>query len=63
MFGKREENGVNTPHVLSMGFYAHIQAKYTKRELLVKSCHLTLLRTYAQTIVNKIKCISTHFHP
>ena len=30
MFGKREENGVSTPHVLSMRPYAHIQAVLSK---------------------------------
>ena len=32
IFGKREENGVSTPHVLSMRPYAHIMSKYTKRD-------------------------------
>ena len=31
MVGKREENVVSTPHVLSMISYAHIQAKILKR--------------------------------
>ena len=31
IFGKREENGVSTPHVLSMRPYAHIQAKHAKK--------------------------------
>ena len=31
--GKGEENGVTTPHVLSMRLYAHIQGKHTKKEL------------------------------
>ena len=37
MFGKREENGVSTPHVLSMRLYGHIQAKHAKKGLLVKT--------------------------
>ena len=45
MFGKREENGVSTPYVLSMRPYAHIQAKHSKKELLVKICHFTPLET------------------
>ena len=45
MFGKREENGVSTPHVLSMRPYAHIQTKHAKKGLLVKTCLFTPLRT------------------
>ena len=33
MFRKREENGVSSPHVLSMRPYAHIQAKHVKKGL------------------------------
>ena len=43
---KEEENGVSTPHVLSMRPYAHVLAKHTKKGLLVKTCHFTPLRTY-----------------
>ena len=57
--GKREENGVSTQHVISVISYAHIQEKYAKWELLVKSCPSTPLRTYAQPIVKEVKCIST----
>ena len=56
--GKREENGVSTPHVLSMRSYAHIQAKYAKTEILVKSSQFTLLRTYAQPIVKEVMYIN-----
>ena len=42
---KREENGVSTPHVLSMRPYAHIQEKHDKKGLLVKTLHINLLRT------------------
>ena len=45
MFGKREENGVSTLHVLCMRPHAHIQAKRAKNGLLVKTCHFNLLRT------------------
>ena len=45
MFWKREGNGVSTPHVKSMRPYAHIQAKQTKKGLLVKTCNFTLLGT------------------
>lgn len=34
MFGKREENGVSTPHVLSIRPYAHTQAKHAKMGIL-----------------------------
>ena len=34
--GKGKENGVSTPHVLSMRPYAHIQAKHAKKGILVK---------------------------
>ena len=47
MFGKMEENGVSTSHVLSIRHYAHIQAKHAKKGLLVKTFHFNLLRTYA----------------
>ena len=30
MFARREVNGVSTPNVLSMGSYAHTQAKHVK---------------------------------
>ena len=43
MFGKKEENGVSTPHVLSMRPYAHIRAIHAKKGHLVKICHFTLL--------------------
>ena len=43
MFGTREENGVITPHVLSMRSYAHTQAKYAKMGLLSKHAILPLL--------------------
>ena len=41
MFGKGEENGVSTPHVLCMRPYAHIISKYAKRDFYSK--HLILL--------------------
>ena len=31
IFGKREENGVSTPHILSMRLYAHTKAKHAKK--------------------------------
>ena len=45
IFGKREENGVSTSHVLSMRLYAHIQEKHDKRDFLVKTCHFAPLGT------------------
>ena len=42
MFGKIEENGVSTPHVLSMGSYAHTQAKHAKKDFLSKHAKLPL---------------------
>ena len=41
MFGKRKENGISTPHVLSIG-YAHTQATYAKNEFLSKHAKLPL---------------------
>ena len=41
MFGKNKQNGVSTPHVLSMRPYAHIRAKHVKKGYLVKTCHFT----------------------
>ena len=43
MFGIREENGVSTPHILSMRSSAHTQAKYAKKGLLSKLDFLSLL--------------------
>ena len=40
MFEKREENGVSTPHLLSMRSYAHTEAKHAKMDFLSK--HVTL---------------------
>ena len=34
MFGKREENGVSTQHVLRMRPYTHTQAKHAQKGLL-----------------------------
>ena len=34
MCAKGEENGVSTPHVLSIGSYAHTQAKHAKKDYL-----------------------------
>ena len=42
MFGTREENGVSTPHVLSMRSYARTQAKHAKEGLFIKTCYFTL---------------------
>ena len=42
MFGTSEENGVSTPHVVSMTSYAHRQAKHDKRDLLSKHVILQL---------------------
>ena len=37
MFGKKEENGVITAHVLTMRPYAHIQAKHAKNKYIFQS--------------------------
>ena len=42
MFGKREENGVSTPYVLSMSSFAHTQGKHAKRDFLSKHAKLPL---------------------
>ena len=42
MFGKREENGVSTPHVLCMRSYAHAQGKHAKKDFLSKYAKLPL---------------------
>ena len=42
MFGKREENGVSTPHVLSMTPYSHTQAKHDKKDFLSKHAKMPL---------------------
>ena len=38
MFGKKGENGVSMPLVLSMRPYAHIISKHAKKGHLVKQC-------------------------
>ena len=38
IFGKKGENGVSTPHVLSMRSYAHTQAKHAKEGLFIETC-------------------------
>ena len=43
MFGKRE-NGVSTPHIISIRSYSHTQTKHAKTHFLVKTCHFTLLK-------------------
>ena len=45
MMGKREENGVSTPYVLSMRPYAHILSKHAMKGLLVETRHLKSLKT------------------
>ena len=42
MFARREVNGVSTPNVLSMGSYAHTQAKHAKKDFLSKHAKLPL---------------------
>ena len=42
MFGTREEKEVSTPHVLSMRFYAHTQAKHANRDFLSNHVILSL---------------------
>ena len=42
MFGTREENGVSTPHVLSMRSCAHTQAKHAKKDFISKHTILPL---------------------
>ena len=59
MFGKKDENGVSTPHVLSIRPYAHITPKHVKKGYLVKSCHFNHLKTYARPIVKEFKFISS----
>ena len=44
MFGEKEENGVSTPHVLSMRPYAHIRTKHAKKGYLAKTFHFSLLK-------------------
>ena len=48
MFGKREENGVSTPHVLSIRPYAHIKAKHAKKDHLLKTYHFTPFKILMQ---------------
>ena len=49
MFGKREENGLSTPHILGMGSYAHTQAKHANRNFLSKHVILPLLGLNAKS--------------
>ena len=42
MFGKREENGVSTPNVLSMGSYEHTEVKHAKKDFLSTHAKLPL---------------------
>ena len=44
MCGTQEENGVSTPHVLSMRPYAYIRAKHANKGHLAKTCHFTPLK-------------------
>ena len=38
-FGTKVENGVSTPHVISVRSYAHTEAKHAKKGLFMKPCH------------------------
>ena len=48
VFGKREENGGSTSHVLSTRRYAHIRVKHDKKGHLVKTCHFTPFKSLMQ---------------
>ena len=52
MMGKRAENGVSTPHVLSIRLYTHIMSKHAKTEIKLKTCHFTLLKV--SCIIKKV---------
>ena len=45
LFGKREENGVSTPYILSIRSYVHTQAKHATKGLFIKTCQITPLGT------------------
>ena len=49
IFGTKGKNGITMPHVVSMRPYTLITTKHAKSGHLVKSCHFTALRTYAQS--------------
>ena len=54
MFGKREENGVITPHILSMGSYEHTQAKHAEKAILSKHGIFYPFRDLMQSQVSHI---------
>ena len=43
MFGKMEENGVSTEHILNMRSYAHTQEKHEKKNFFIKTLQITPL--------------------
>ena len=54
MFGKKEENGVSTPHVLSMGPYAYTQAKHDKNNFFYQNMSNYHFRDLMQSQVSYI---------
>ena len=54
MFWKRKDNGVSTPHILSMRPYAYIQAKHAKKGLLDKNMSFYLWRNLMQSQASHI---------
>ena len=61
MFEKREENGVSTPHLLSMRSYAHTQTKYNKKDFFSRNMSFYPSRGLIQSQVshtNQLKMLT-----
>ena len=54
IFEKRKENGVSTPHVLSMGSYAQTQSRHAKKDFLLKHAKVTPFWDLMQSQVSHI---------
>ena len=49
-----EENGIGTPHVLSMRYYAHIQAKHPKEDFFSQNMPFYPFRDLVQSQASRI---------
>ena len=62
MLWKKGENGVSTPHVLSMRPYVQVPTKYAKKAHLMKSCYLSQSFEHNKKI-NYTICTSSYLNP
>ena len=63
MFRTMEENGVITPHILSMRSHSHTQAKHAKKDFLLKHAKVTPfwdLMQSKKSQINQPRCLLSY---